>query len=252
MAGADDLRPLDAAIDEIRLLHEAAGTRRRADRRRVTPAHRQRVRDRRAEPRTSPRPSSNGPRRSARNCERLDALHSPLWGRARRDHRQRRRSGPTGSLAGRRAVAGPDAAPISPEPYPVPRRPSRRATPSRRIPSSRRRRPRRRHGPSRRRMHPGGASGAAGAPRRPAAGSSAPAAPRLLGGGDRPARQARGSELARQEPVPEGVRLVATQMAIAGSSRLEIERRLQRQFGIEDAEPALDEIFGYDSSTPIE
>ena len=53
-------------------------------------------------------------------------------------------------------------------------------------------------------------------------------------------------------PVPEGVRLIANQMAVAGSSRVEIARRLQRQFGIADAGPALDEIFGYDAGAPIE
>jgi hypothetical protein len=42
----------------------------------------------------------------------------------------------------------------------------------------------------------------------------------------------------------EGVRLIATQMAIAGSSRAEIERRLRIQFGVRDADQALDEIFG--------
>lgn len=42
----------------------------------------------------------------------------------------------------------------------------------------------------------------------------------------------------------EGVRLIATQMAIAGSTRAEIERRLRVQFGVEDATQALDEIFG--------
>jgi hypothetical protein len=42
----------------------------------------------------------------------------------------------------------------------------------------------------------------------------------------------------------EGVRLIATQMAIAGSSRPEIERRLRIQFGVRDADHALDEIFG--------
>ena len=42
----------------------------------------------------------------------------------------------------------------------------------------------------------------------------------------------------------EGVRLIATQMAIAGSSRSEIERRLRTEFGINDAARALDEIFG--------
>lgn len=42
----------------------------------------------------------------------------------------------------------------------------------------------------------------------------------------------------------EGVRLIATQMAIAGSSRSEIEHRLRIQFGVVDAEQALDDIFG--------
>ena len=42
----------------------------------------------------------------------------------------------------------------------------------------------------------------------------------------------------------EGVRLIATQMAIAGSTRGEIERRLRIQFGVNDAGQALDEIFG--------
>ena len=42
----------------------------------------------------------------------------------------------------------------------------------------------------------------------------------------------------------EGVRLIATQMAIAGSSRSEIERRMRTEFGINDAAGALDEIFG--------
>ncbi len=42
----------------------------------------------------------------------------------------------------------------------------------------------------------------------------------------------------------EGVRLIATQMAIAGSSRSEIEHRLRIQFGVVDAEKALDDIFG--------
>jgi hypothetical protein len=42
----------------------------------------------------------------------------------------------------------------------------------------------------------------------------------------------------------EGVRLIATQMAVAGSSRAEIERRLRIQFGVSDADQALDDIFG--------
>jgi hypothetical protein len=57
----------------------------------------------------------------------------------------------------------------------------------------------------------------------------------------------------RESEVPpagtsEGVRLIATQMAIAGSSRGEIERRLRIQFGVNDADRALDEIFGNRSS----
>ncbi len=46
------------------------------------------------------------------------------------------------------------------------------------------------------------------------------------------------------QSTPEGVRLAATQMAVAGSSRSEIERCLRIQFGVRDADTALDEIFG--------
>jgi hypothetical protein len=46
------------------------------------------------------------------------------------------------------------------------------------------------------------------------------------------------------QSTPEGVRLAATQMAVAGSSRSEIERVLRLQFGVRDADAALDEIFG--------
>ncbi len=46
------------------------------------------------------------------------------------------------------------------------------------------------------------------------------------------------------QATPEGVRLAATQMAVAGSSRSEIERCLRIQFGVRDADTALDEIFG--------
>jgi hypothetical protein len=41
-----------------------------------------------------------------------------------------------------------------------------------------------------------------------------------------------------------GARLLATQMAVAGSSRAEIERRLRNDFGIEDAEEMLNGILG--------
>lgn len=44
--------------------------------------------------------------------------------------------------------------------------------------------------------------------------------------------------------VSEGLRLIATQMANAGAPRAEIERRLRTQFGVRDAEQALDDIFG--------
>ncbi|CAN5569529.1 hypothetical protein BH10ACT11_BH10ACT11_20780 [soil metagenome] len=40
----------------------------------------------------------------------------------------------------------------------------------------------------------------------------------------------------------EGVRLLATQMAVAGSSREDIEARLQREFGIEDASDLVDSV----------
>lgn len=45
-------------------------------------------------------------------------------------------------------------------------------------------------------------------------------------------------------PSADGARLLATQMAVAGSSRLEIESRLQTEFGIADAGPILDAILG--------
>jgi hypothetical protein len=41
-----------------------------------------------------------------------------------------------------------------------------------------------------------------------------------------------------------GARLLATQMAVAGSSRDEIESRLRNEFGIDDAEAMLDSILG--------
>ncbi|HEY5053474.1 MAG TPA: hypothetical protein VII45_08710 [Solirubrobacterales bacterium] len=45
-------------------------------------------------------------------------------------------------------------------------------------------------------------------------------------------------------PPSDGARLLATQMAVAGSSRSEIEGRLQNEFGIHDAGPMLDAILG--------
>lgn len=46
-------------------------------------------------------------------------------------------------------------------------------------------------------------------------------------------------------PIPsDGARLLAAQMAVAGSSREEIETRLRDEFGIQDAGPILDGILG--------
>ena len=42
----------------------------------------------------------------------------------------------------------------------------------------------------------------------------------------------------------DGARLLAAQMAVAGSSREEIETRLRDEFGIQDAGPILDGILG--------
>jgi vacuolar-type H+-ATPase subunit H len=46
----------------------------------------------------------------------------------------------------------------------------------------------------------------------------------------------------RPAPVSEGARLLATQMAVAGSSREQIARRLNDEFGIRDASAILNEI----------
>ena len=43
---------------------------------------------------------------------------------------------------------------------------------------------------------------------------------------------------------PAGARLLATQMAVSGSSRAEIEARLRSGFAIEDTAPILDAILG--------
>jgi vacuolar-type H+-ATPase subunit H len=76
---------------------------------------------------------------------------------------------------------------------------------------------------------------------------------------DEPAEPARGSHLSAVEPVggsdgsrreeaergtPAGARLLATQMAVSGSSREEIEARLRNGFEIEDTAAILDAILG--------
>jgi hypothetical protein len=70
-----------------------------------------------------------------------------------------------------------------------------------------------------------------------------------------PEPAARGSHLSAVDPVeadgavagqgtPAGARLLATQMAVSGSSREEIEARLRNGFEIEDTGPILDAILG--------
>jgi hypothetical protein len=49
------------------------------------------------------------------------------------------------------------------------------------------------------------------------------------------------SELPSDAATSEGARLLATQMAVAGSTRDEIAVRLLEEFGIEDASPILDD-----------
>ncbi len=252
MAGADDLRPLDAAIDEIRILREAAehaatriGTETQelrgasgteglvAD---VAEALVQRTETIRED------------------CERLDALL----------RRARGALAASASIAPRGEAPVADVAPESAEPLP-PLAPDEYPGPSRHSdPVQRQRRP-----------YPFAPSQSEGPPaveeepeppkwhfwrrenwrRRPARPSQAP--PRMprpdygaAGVGSLPRRE---DPVAAGRPViPEGVRLIATQMAIAGASRVEIERRLQRQFGIADSQSVLDEIFGSESSITVE
>lgn len=49
---------------------------------------------------------------------------------------------------------------------------------------------------------------------------------------------------AEEKPAPAGARLLATQMAVSGSSRLEIEERLRNGFAIKDTGAILDAILG--------
>jgi vacuolar-type H+-ATPase subunit H len=68
-----------------------------------------------------------------------------------------------------------------------------------------------------------------------------PEAPRLraVSGGEEPAPEA-----ADRRADAAGARLLATQMAVSGSSREEIELRLRNGFEIEDTAPILDAILG--------
>jgi hypothetical protein len=69
----------------------------------------------------------------------------------------------------------------------------------------------------------------------------APAPPPAPGSQQPPVRPAGQEE---QAPPSDGARLLAAQMAVAGSSRDEIEARLRDEFGIQDAGPILDGILG--------
>jgi hypothetical protein len=59
-----------------------------------------------------------------------------------------------------------------------------------------------------------------------------------------PPPQPAGQPAAGGATASDGARLLAAQMAVAGSSRQEIEARLRAEFGIEDATPILDGILG--------
>lgn len=58
------------------------------------------------------------------------------------------------------------------------------------------------------------------------------------------AESASNNSRAPAQPVSEGLRLLATQMAVAGSSRAEVEERLVREFGVADPGSVLDEVLG--------
>jgi len=68
--------------------------------------------------------------------------------------------------------------------------------------------------------------------------------PAESGAGSEPVRRGVVAANASGGPPSAGARLLATQMAVAGSSRDEIESRLRNEFGIQDAGPMLDAILG--------
>lgn len=249
MAGADDLRPLDAAIDEIRILREAAehaAERIRAETEQLRGAAGAEglvvdVADALVERTATIRA----------DCERLDGLLR----RARGALAASGALAPAGEDPGAAAASDPaePLPPLSPGAYSGPPRQSDAAggegrsypfapaqvggpeiaeepePPVWQFWRRRRRAPRPSHTPPRLPRPDYGAAGVGPTPRR-----VEPVSP-------------------GQPPIPEGVRLIATQMAIAGASKVEIERRLQRQFGITDAGAVLDDIFGYEeSASPVE
>jgi len=54
----------------------------------------------------------------------------------------------------------------------------------------------------------------------------------------------RASEPIAPSSSTQGIRLLATQMAVAGSTRDEVEHRLESEFGISDADDILDDVMG--------
>jgi vacuolar-type H+-ATPase subunit H len=69
-----------------------------------------------------------------------------------------------------------------------------------------------------------------------------PSSPKGAGVPAGPGSAGRPKSLSGNSAVSEGARLLATQMAVAGSSREKIASRLQEEFGIQDPRPILDEI----------
>lgn len=78
-------------------------------------------------------------------------------------------------------------------------------------------------------------------PRRPEFPQEEPEAPRLRAVGE---PEASGSEDGARSADAAGARLLATQMAVSGSSREEIELRLRNGFQVEDPDAILDAILG--------
>ena len=82
----------------------------------------------------------------------------------------------------------------------------------------------------------------------PQAPSPPPATPRPPAPAPTPAPRAQDPQRPPRKPVSEGTaegaRILATQMAVAGSTRAEILVRLRKEFGIEDPEPIVDGVVG--------
>ena len=251
MAGADDLRPLDAAIDEIRILREAAEH--AADR------IGSETRQLRGGPGTEGLVADVADALVERtetireDCERLDGLLRRARGALAASAAMTPAPPAEDAVADVAPVVAEPLPPLEPGAFPGPPRHSdageleRRPAPLAPSPSTAEVPPDVEEAPEppawqfwRRRRRPARPSQTPPRLPRPDYGASGLGTPRL-----REERVAPGSP-----PVPEGVRLIATQMAIAGASRIEIERRLQRQFGITDSASVLDEIFGAEAPTP--